>query len=632
MKYRTVWLLLCALCIVLAPGNVLAEGGPPGLTGGFLESSTAAIHGTVPYQSAGYAVAIAGDVNGDGFDDVLVGAHGDADAPGYTGRVWLFLGGREGWHLDLSEEWADTTFEGEAPGDWTGYSVAGAGDINDDGFGDILIGAPRSDDGNGKAYLVFGRPEFPGAMHLGAADAIFSGGPGELAGWSVAAAGDMNGGDTLGNSVDDLLIGARSGLSGIGKAYLVLGRDGIGSMPLSDADAVYVAEAAGDLAGHSVAGAGDVNGDGFDDLLIGAPEHSSGDGAAYLILGHSISSPANVNLSTASRIYSGYSIAPSLGFAVSGAGDVNADGFADILVSFTGGTSEQGGAYLVLGRSDPKGNCLLDACSDEGYRGADNSNTGGRVSGVGDVNGDGYEDLLIGACGYTEGDATGRASLVLGHPNPDGVKVLSTDADAHYVGMAPGEQGCITQAGAGDINGDGLSDLVIGSPGWGQYRVGKAYVVFADGTSSPAARYRAIDLGGRPGSKEIGQSGVTVLRASLPKPVPGSVYVTRHFVDTCATRFATNGLLWTVEHYGVVPGLFVRFTYNDYQISGWDEPTLKLWYRDRPCQEWAHDVGATLDVEHNRIITSGGAWSWSYREYTIAPEPLYLYLPLIMRE
>ena len=180
--------------------------------------------------------------------------------------------------------------------------------------------------------------------------------------------------------------------------------------------------------------------------------------------------------------------------------------------------------------------------------------------------------MLIGACGYGDsGDVTGpgRVSLILGHPNPDGVKTLSTDADAHYVGMAPGEQGCVTQAGAGDINGDGLSDLVIGSPGWGEGLVGRAYVVFADGTSSPAARYRVINLTGRGTSQEVGQSGVTLQGYSPFGTRPGSVYVTRHFVDTCATRFATNGLLWSVERYEAhSDSLYLTFTYNGYQISG----------------------------------------------------------------
>ena len=338
MKTRILWLISLAFLVALVPSHILAEGGPPGLTGGFLESSTAAIHGIAPNQAAGYSVAVAGDVNGDGFDDVLVGGPGNAEATGSVGRAWLFLGGRDGWFLDLSETFCDARLLGEGAGEWTGYSVAGAGDVNNDGFDDILIGAPRAGGGNGKVYLVFGRPTVPGDFHLGSADAIFSGGPGELAGWSVASAGDMNG-----DGYDDILIGAPSGLSGTGKAYLVLGRDGLGGViPLGEADAIYVARSAGDFAGFSVAGAGDVNGDGYDDLLIGAPERSSGDGEAYLILGNNGPFPTTVNLSNAGRTYFGSSIAPSLGYAVSGAGDVNADGFADILVSFTGGADDHG--------------------------------------------------------------------------------------------------------------------------------------------------------------------------------------------------------------------------------------------------------------------------------------------------
>lgn len=627
MRCHVQWVVLCALCLCLLPGAVRAEGGPPGLTGGFLESSTASITGDVPNQSAGMAVAVAGDVNGDGFADVLVGLPGSEDAVDYVGGAWLFLGGRDDWHFDMGFGRADVIFEGESGLAWTGYSVAGSGDINCDGYNDLVIGSPRSDDDVGKVYAIWGRPEWPRMMGLGGADAIFTGDPGSLAGWSLDAAGDVNA-----DGCDDLIIGAPNGITGVGKAYLVLGNHQLAGKPLSSADAIYTARQAGDLAGFSVAGAGDVNGDGRADLLIGAPYRNVQTGEAYLILGKKGPYPSTVSLANASRIYYGLTTGTFLGWAVSGAGDVNGDGFADILVSFGDNAlgNQGGGAYLVLGRTTPRASCMLDTCCDEGYRGAPGSNAGGRLSDVGDVNGDGYADFLIGACGYEEGDSTGQASLVLGHPNPDGVLDLVPDADATYKGMQPGEQGCITQAGRGDINGDGLSDLVIGSPGWGAQGVGKAYVIFADEASPTAARYRVISLSGQ-GQVKVGESGVTAYSYEGSTGAPGSVYVTRHFVDTCATRFATNGLLWTVErNHSKDQHFWFTFHYNDWQISGWEELQLKLWYRERPCEEWVQDTGASLSTLTNRITSK--IESWHYREYTIAPMPLYLYLPLIVRD
>ncbi|MBN2392327.1 MAG: FG-GAP repeat protein [Anaerolineae bacterium] len=610
MKSRRVWLVLLVVGFVLMPDVVIAEGGPPGLTGGFLESSTASVQGEFFDQAVGQSIAIAGDVNGDGFDDVLVGAPGNLESTEYKGQVWLFLGGKEQWHLDLDSVWADVVFYGETFGDWAGFSVAGAGDVNDDGYDDIVIGAPQSNDDDGKVYLVLGGSDLP-EIHdfdLSTAAAIFTGNGGELAGWSVSSAGDMNG-----DGFDDVLIGAPNDMFGLGRAYLVLGSVTPESFSLNAADAIYEARLAGDRAGNSVAGVGDTNGDGLDDLLIGAPDAASQNGEAYLVLGNYGPFSYTLSLSNADRIYSGLT-GQLLGTAVTGAGDVNGDGFADLLVSFV---RDFGGAYLILGASTPKANCTLDFCTDEGYRGSTSSNTGGRIAGVGDVNADGYADILIGACNYDEGDGTGRASLVLGHSNPSSVKTLSDDADAHYVGMVAAEQACVTQAGSGDVNGDGLSDMGIGSPGWNG-KTGRAYLVFADTTSAVAARYRAINLEGRGQDKAIGQSDVAVANYSGASTAPGSVYVTRHFRHTCSTQFATNGLLWTVErHHGGDPTLALIFEYNDWQIVDWPEFELRLWYRERPCQAWIEDVGAELNMDVNRIMGSPSAFS--YREYTIAP-------------
>ena len=380
------------------------------------------------------------------------------------------------------------------------------------------------------------------------------------------------------------------------RAYLILGHPTPTGINLANADVVFTGEIGSNSTGFSVAGAGDVNGDGQDDLLIGAPGYNFDEGRAYVAFGNNGPFPTNINLGSADRLYFG-TFGQNLGWSVAGAGDVNGDGFADMLISFVNST---GGAYLVLGASNPKQNCTLDTCTDEGYRGTPNSSTGGIVGSAGDVNGDGYADLLIGACDYPNQNSRGRVSLVLGRANPHGVKDLDIDADAHFEGMTDGDLACVVGSGAGDVNGDGFSDLFIGAPNRAN-KQGYAYLLFSDDTASEATRYRRINASDYVGG-EIGLSGVSVPYAT--DMMSGSLYVTRHYRHTCASEFVTNGLLWEVNsQHGSSAEFHLSFKYNDTQIAGWDETELKLWYRDRTCQDWVEDNNATLDEATNRITT-----------------------------
>lgn len=604
MKSKALFLFtwLSLILIVALPAH--GEGAPPGLTGGPLENSDATFESIVDGIFLGQSVAIAGDVNGDGYADVLIGQPGDDEISNFGGMVTLFLGGPEGWSNYMSSNEADAIFRGEADGDWAGFSVSGAGDFNGDGFDDIIVGAPKRNGDEGAAYLILGR-EVWADVDLSAADALFAGAGVENAGWNVAAAGDLND-DHLG----DVVIGAPGFNSSQGRAYVLFGNVAPADRMLANSDVVLDGEAAGDQAGFSVAGAANVDGDRYDDLLIGAPNYGSGDGRVYLVTDFQGGPfPLARNLSAADRIYFG-TTGQSLGWSVDLVGDMNGDGFGDMLAGFTTTT---GGAYLVLGASSPKANCTLDFCTDQGYRGAVDSSTGGRVAAVGDVNGDGYGDLLIGACAYSGGNNQGRASLILGEPNPTGVVDLDTEADAHFIGMNALDSTCVAQNGAGDINGDGLSDLVIGSPGHFNNR-GRAYLQFADETTSVSARYRLWYGTGY--GRIIGQSGVTALM--LVQDEYGTVYATRHFRGSCNSARDTNGLLWRLDsQLGQDAELQFIFKYNNSQIAGWNEPDLQLWYRDRPCQDWTLDAGAGLDVLTNRITSTPVIDP--HREYTISP-------------
>lgn len=318
----------------------------PGPISGDYELGTAgiAILGTTSGEQVGWSVAGAGDVDNDGYADILVGAYGRSSS---TGAAFLAYGPFTSTHYSTS---MDITMAGEAAGDQAGGAIAGAGDVDGDGYADILVGAEAESEAGtetGAAYLLYG--PVTNSWGLAYADAKLTGETDwDNAGYSVSSAGDIDG-----DSLDDVLVGSRwedSGGSAAGACYLITGPV-TGTSSLSTAQAKLIGDTSNQLAGNAMSGMGDLDGDGFGDLVVGAEGDASlgtNTGAVFVLLG-----PLTGTVSLRDQAYAtiqGDTVGDKLGYAVVSGQDLDADGTPDLVVGApyedSNGTSS--GAVLLF--------------------------------------------------------------------------------------------------------------------------------------------------------------------------------------------------------------------------------------------------------------------------------------------
>ncbi len=415
----------------------------------------------------GLSVRWAGDVNGDGFDDLIVGApyydEGEVD----EGRAFVHHGSAGG--PGAGAAW---TTESNQAGAWGGYSVAGGGDVNGDGFDDVVVASLFYDNGS----VDEGRVEaFHGSAVGLDATAVATLETNQAAanyGIYLGHAGDVNG-----DGFADVIVGASNydnGEMDEGRAFVYLGSAaGLETAP------AWTAESNQTIAyfGTRVATAGDVNDDGFADVVVAAPAYDGGqpnEGRAYLYLG----SAAGLASAPAWTVEADQDFA-LLGQGIASAGDVNNDGFDDVIVGapyYEEGEDSEGQVWLYLGSS--AGLATVPAWSADSDQTV--SNYGWSVDSAGDVNNDGFDDVVVGAWWWDDDVVDeGAVFVYLGATTgleTDPAYLLDSDQSGSYFGFLV--------AGGGDVNGDAAPDLLVGAPRYdgGELDEGRVYLFAGEST------------------------------------------------------------------------------------------------------------------------------------------------------
>lgn len=452
---------------------------PPGFTPGgqMLSAADRWFEGEDTEDFFGYDVAATADMDGDGVDDLLVSGHRMEGSGRNTGRTFVMSGASlvTGTTTDPAAE-AVWIIEGAAYFDFSGYAVDGIGDTDGDGLSDILISSHNSDElaFNSGSVALFTAASLgaPGLVYADEAPTRFIGESlRAYTGFSLASAGDVDG-----DGWPDVIIGAMGNLDRFpyeGKAYVVRHAEYAdqSEVLLSERGTMLMGEHRRAYAGWAVSGAGDVDGDGLDDVLVGAcgtemtgAEEDEDEGKAYLVSGESMLGKSEFELSDADRIWHGDGFHAYVGYDVAGVGDVDGDGSPDIAVSaFLGDMygNYPGGVYLFFGGDvAPSGH--VEGAPVHFAADGMNDQFGREIGGQGDVDGDGRADLLIGAMTAGEGEE-GMAVLWLAADIGTSGTHEAVDAHAQFFG---GEEGSFLGSGlsiSGDFNSDGRSDMAIGA-------------------------------------------------------------------------------------------------------------------------------------------------------------------------
>jgi hypothetical protein len=381
--------------------------------------------------------------------------------------------------VPLTVSSANASFIGENAGDLAGNALNGVGDVNNDGIDDFAIGSRGFGSNTGKAYLIIGKDSgWDLDQSLSTfADVSFTGeNAGDEAGVSISVNGT---GDVDNDTIDDFAIGAHyndyGGISNRGQSYLVRGKNaGWADVNLANVDASFYGEAAGDRAGEHTAAIGDVNGDGFDDYLTGVSFNDAGGadaGQVYLIFGRPTGNWAmHSPITDAGASYIGATAGDRCGYRLAGVGDVNNGGLPDFAIGCSGFNSFTGKVYLIFGEGGTWAmdtQLSLDSSHDASFIGEGSGDRSGVwINGLGNINGDLYDDFAIGAPNNDNGSGVdaGKVYIILGKASGWTKNTSLSNADIIFQGEGAGDYAGRRIDGIDDINGDNIDDFAIGAP------------------------------------------------------------------------------------------------------------------------------------------------------------------------